>query len=669
MNALDAKSKQLLERDSSNPNATNDAFTSSVGPSNMSNPRAAPTNARSTLKETIAAQKKASMAAKRLPDRPNSAMATLSPAKHPTVPSHRPTPSAPTGTLRGPPITGSHASRPQSGTSSTTGHGSLMSGPVRRPRRPDVPRPATADPYANRKLMRGETPPLKSPGNSPVRPVSKGSGSSTTSSFARSTTTSNLRSGAGDSVASSRATSPRTSPIKGRPKSVLAEASASAPNLSQADEYAPSTSADENFTMVVPSGKALRKAAPSPQKQKLDDDRPSSGHSTMPSMAEEDNFTMVMPTRGGELGIPVLRGQGKPEAADGKHRSTPQHPTPAAAAHQPHNLDVFVYEDPNSNQGQPAPEESETAVLEELPLNEHMPPPWPHEDGSQSQDTPADIQSPASPSKKEFPASETPGLDRAEALKNRRLLSSGIDRLSAKTLDPHGFRRLQVLVKASSKDPEMRMAGLLIALSQYLEAPNESLKVNTIKVQNLKSQALATIRALVALHRRDPNVRHELGRCLCSILRAKKTTDIISHTSLDLDKTADEVVRHAQDQIGSCMFNVSSLMESDDDANLAGHRRLITMALAVLSRLIATANAQGAVLEASQLQHAAKLAVTSLDDTDSDVRRADIGLCIELFEVYGEERKDEFWASLKGAREPQLNLIAYYLARRGRAND
>jgi len=71
MGTLDAKSKQLLEKDPGNPNAANAAnpthaanagasFTSSVGPSAAPNPRAAPAAGRLSLKETIAAQKKAS---------------------------------------------------------------------------------------------------------------------------------------------------------------------------------------------------------------------------------------------------------------------------------------------------------------------------------------------------------------------------------------------------------------------------------------------------------------------------------------------------------------------------------------------------------------------------------------------------------------------------------
>lgn len=665
INGLDTKSRQLLEKDSANPDATVDAFTNSVGPSTMSNPRAAPTNARSTLKETIAAQKKASMAAKHLPDRPNSAMATLSPAKHSIVSSHRPTPSAPAGSVRGLPANGSHSSRQPLGTSSNTSHGSLMSGPVRRPRKPEVSRPATADPYTNRRTLRGETPPLRSPGNSPVRPVSKGSGSSNTSSYARSTTTSNLRAAAGDSVVSSRATSPRTSPMKGKPKTVPAEANSRIPTLSQADEQAPNASEDKNFTMVVPSEKSLLRSPSSFQKQRPDDDRPGTSQSSLPMMTEEDNFTMVMPVRGGNINIPVLRGQSRPDEGEGGIHHALQSSAVATTTPWPEDSDMFVYEDPNSAQAQSAPEEPERAVLEEVSLNEHSQPPWPQRDGQQNHDAYREAQSADSPSKKGAPGKETPAQDRAEALKIGRLIASGIDRLNARALDPHGFRRLQDLVKSTSKDSGTHLAGLLVALSDYLEAPDESLKVNATRAQNLKSQALATMRALLSLHRRELDVRHELSQCLGAVLMAKKATDMISHMALDLDKTADEVVHHAQDQVSNCVSKVLSLMDSDDPSNAAGHRRLVTMALSVLSKLVAVAHNGEEGLAAPQLEHVARLAVKSLDDTDSDVRRADIGLCMELFAVYGEERKEEFWASLKGARESQLNLVAYYLARRG----
>ncbi|KAJ5147234.1 Protein stu1 [Penicillium atrosanguineum] len=113
---LDAKSRSLLEKDASNPNGTKKPTTPAKGPGG-------PSGARSALRDVIAARKKAA-----IPSRPESAQSafdTLDPAPKPA------TRSVPTGA----PLS------------------SLSSAPMRpgaKPRRAEISRPATADPYASR---------------------------------------------------------------------------------------------------------------------------------------------------------------------------------------------------------------------------------------------------------------------------------------------------------------------------------------------------------------------------------------------------------------------------------------------------------------------------------------------------------------------------------------
>jgi CLIP-associating protein 1/2 len=56
-----------------------------------------------------------------------------------------------------------------------------------------------------------------------------------------------------------------------------------------------------------------------------------------------------------------------------------------------------------------------------------------------------------------------------------------------------------------------------------------------------------------------------------------------------------------------------------------------------------------------------------LQDEDPEVRRADLEFCLELHEKLGGENGEGFWKAVAGARESNLNLITYYLARRGKA--
>ena len=77
MSSLDPKSKGALEKDSNNPNASLHASQAASAPTNA---RATGAASRNALREMMAEQRKAKAAGK-LPDRPNSAMAQLSPAK------------------------------------------------------------------------------------------------------------------------------------------------------------------------------------------------------------------------------------------------------------------------------------------------------------------------------------------------------------------------------------------------------------------------------------------------------------------------------------------------------------------------------------------------------------------------------------------------------------
>ncbi|KAF9883715.1 suppressor of tub2 mutation [Aspergillus nanangensis] len=125
MSNLDKRSRQMLEKDTGNPNLDMTA-SQPVSPKKG----LAKTSSRSALKEVIAAQKKAHLApAKTLPPRPGSAQAVLTEDAN--------------GTNRGPTTV---RSVPTGASTS-----SMSSAPVRpgaRPRRPEVARPATAEPFS-----------------------------------------------------------------------------------------------------------------------------------------------------------------------------------------------------------------------------------------------------------------------------------------------------------------------------------------------------------------------------------------------------------------------------------------------------------------------------------------------------------------------------------------
>ncbi|KAI9693303.1 MAG: suppressor of tub2 mutation [Bathelium mastoideum] len=748
MSTLDSKSQQLLEKDSNNPNAA--SFSSSISSSQATRPdlRSSQTASRSNLREMMAAQKK-QMASKRAPDRPNSAMSTFSPVKaapntHARIPSNtsskataRPTTAA--GTSRREAAAASSSSVP------TTG--SLMSGPVRRPRRPEITRPKTADPYARRNGMRPETPNEPSPAESPNKSSKK----------SKVPSPANKRPLSGGSPKAS----PRPSPSKSRSKMDLV-VDASSP----ADH--------DDLTMVMPAREVQTKS-----QHELSTRNPSGANKAIStdrwngSYGDEDGFTMVIPN------MKVSPSQSRsPMASPERARRSPEramaNPTisnspfnspersrrPSADISNPpsrrgspvrHVDEVKVFEDnPTLKSEAKASRSVQPSLakvpLEELPINEK---------GYGRSPTPeigSTLNSPHPVEKNGNGFAVQPTQDRAETLRARRLLASGIERIKAHTLDAHGFRRLQELVKSPNADiwfpfttptesdvtpsrtndvattsptkaSSNKLAELLHALTSYIELPLSSVSSHPAKAANLKSQALAMMTALLL----QPHASHPasgLGqaltsrkiaqatcpRALCAILRARRECDDVSHLSAELERSATELVAICQPVEGiEAVLDVLDAEQSSgtrrdgasEDAVMDGdngvapssearaHARLLSTGLDLLAQLLhhlrpreAVGDAGDAVvLSAGHRQRLGAVAVKFLDDAEPDVRRADTDFCVELYDVIarrngregGDEVKgngsgaEEFWKVVESADEGSLNLITYYLAKRGKA--
>jgi CLIP-associating protein 1/2 len=71
-------------------------------------------------------------------------------------------------------------------------------------------------------------------------------------------------------------------------------------------------------------------------------------------------------------------------------------------------------------------------------------------------------------------------------------------------------------------------------------------------------------------------------------------------------------------------------------------------------------------LDAERKIRLVQTAAKYLDDADAEVRKADVELASDLFELFGSS-KAEFWNEFKGTDEGRLGLLTYYIARRGKA--
>jgi len=571
-----------------------------------------------------------------------------------------------------------------------------MSGTARRPMRPrpELHRPATADPYAVRRTGTGKVTPSMTPEKTPAATTAKKSVAPKSTARARAHTQ----------------TSPNISPIRsksriGEPVTHHKTPSAS----SRQGSPALSPARDEDLTMVKPFVRSQSHHDPGgiiPFRQRHGMERKALVDTDAIDV-DEDNFTMVIPNLGRPVSQPTQRSPPKAMPSPGHLAVGSPRGSPLKSPRSMGNIglaqsprmwspdrpstrgtdaqeEVQVYEDPFMGDEPVAALEDDKPVLEELPLNEKNTERRPSIESSSSNTMMGEAFN--EPVRGHHKTSSTGSVLHTESteigsevLKNRQLLASGIKKIQSRTVEAHMFRRLQDMVKSNQDiwgSSDEKFAELLLTCLDYLEAPTESLKAPPMKAMNLKVQALATIRAMLSLYRKE--TAKYFSQVLCTLLATKAQYDNTSHIAIDLEATADEIVRYGQ--TSDCLNAVVSLLEETPTSTPASSpnsksstesisltsNRTTTMALSTLSSLIQISGAKNVTLTNEQTARLGKLAVRCLDDTDADVRKADIDVCLSLHERIGGE-KETFWKAVAGAREQHLNLLTYYLAKRARA--
>lgn len=706
MNSLDAKSKQLLEKDPSNPNADSaaSAFTVSVGPGVTGNVRAA--GSRSSLKEAIAAQRKASLAAKQ--ERPTSAMSTFSPIREAPASVARPATAA-TRARAAPPTStqgsnGSSAPQRPAATSSASvsGQGTLSSAPMRRPRRPDMPRPATADLYSNRQKLKADTPP-RSPNPSPPK---QSRASNLAGSHARPDSAASNRNGTAVSGRNSRPNSPRVSPVRQRPRPVNGAGS----GRDNGPLSPLAASSEDNFTMVFPPPAAVTRMQAEASAAILASQQPPPAEDVSPILIDDDNFTLVIPTKPiSSTAIPPLSTQvdimSTIEDEPTKTMTMPvmqssvttngftdvvdlprAEPATVVRTSSPSQADrLIVFEDTLAeNVVNPdadiSPSRSALEELQPSDQNQQLP------SADEPSETKATTQAPPrtrskSPVKKSTQPAQTEGhlQEKQDVIKTRRIFVSGVEGIRARTLDIHGFRKMQDLIKANPEQTEnLRFDDLFTALLEFIKAGNDELKAdNSIKAQAMKSQALATLRLL-----QNQGVCHNRSsEALSVILIASGTVhDKNSHLPYDLERTTDAILELPEHNPMKSIRAVLSLSEAHTATQ---SRKAFTIAaLTFLTKLLALCHQQsndgqtsddhlmrsGSNLDSPLLARLTKLARRNFDDLDAEIRKANTGFCVSwhgAMRRQGQEAK--FWEGLSGVREERLSLLAYYVARKSAA--
>lgn len=454
------------------------------------------------------------------------------------------------------------------------------------------------------------------------------------------------------------------------------------------------TKAAENFTMVIPNIISTTTAdfmppdrspqsmcpTPSPRMVKLDDPfspaAPSSLQKTgspkkkfgWRSASSDDGKPIVSPTKltGGIGRISMNGDKGQrismsPRAIHSKKEnviSTSQY----AQAQRP----LKVYEDPvnelSNGHSYPSPLLHTLRALEELPVNE----PTKTRQALDHQLLSEVSQSPEYHQKwLALEAADRRRIGASENLEDprlaRKILDSGIERVRTRTLDVHGFRKLQALIRTSPDfiwEDGYKFDELIMPLLEYLESPDDEATLRSGKAQDLKTQDLITVRLL--LQHQPKYFCGYYSRALTAVLTARKHYNSTSHMVCGLEETAESVVQECDPQL--CIESILDLLAEEGTANVA-ETKTISMALYILAGLLHRGQEKNSTMRLTN-HHEAQLGSTAarfLADTNPDIRRAVIEFVLEFHDTVDHDR---FWELVAGGRDDHRSLITYYLARK-----
>ncbi|KAK2044477.1 ARM repeat-containing protein [Colletotrichum somersetense] len=630
---LEPTAQKLLDKDPNNPNAPKREADNTRAKPGLGLSKSTMSSSKPSLRETMMAQKRATMAASRnLPPRPGSAMANLSPVRpQQPAPSSSSTGSAP-------------ASKP-------TASGGMSVRPMRpTKKRPEmVARPATAGPYSVRSHdgPSAEAPSPESLKSKSVTPKSKTEASPRrAASRPRAATHANgphvASPSAAKSTLSKSVSSPRSSPRSSPAK--VKRSQTTIPSSSPARD-------NEDLTLVVPSLDSLKSpprdiaAEVSPQLQEpanisVEIPLPETEHAAEPtseSIPEPAEQPLAEP--GAE---PLEASAEEPEEAPADVAvEAPAEEAPApttsvkeeVAMPEPTPMNgLKVFEDPVADDKTTANPSIIVPVLEDKPINE--------------------VSAPATNG--HFEVNGTPETPE-KASQTSKLLDSGVTRVKAKSLDVHGFRKLQTIIRDNKAVfTDEKFEALLCGLFEYLEAPLEKLAPE--RVQDVKAQILATIKLMLKKER--DNFQPHISRGLESLVATRSAYDARTRIVSGLELLAEELV--ALGDPHEIVVVMVKLLQSKQDSSIEGSRCLAT-GLHVLKELLDKRT--GFTPSEGELAQLGGLAGRCIESTDSGVRMGAVQLCVALHSRIGD---GPFWELIKGAKDDPKNLITYYIAKRQR---
>lgn len=456
---------------------------------------------------------------------------------------------------------------------------------------------------------------------------------------------------------------------------------------------------EDNFTMLLPTSQGTQRAKSpllhrsSPNLTRSISEDPSA----VPLPSSARSSTSQRPRRPSERSdSPTTNGY-----TNGLQPGLPRHGSPLKASTPVADDEFQIHEDPFSaandgDQGRsitPQP----ARVLNELPLNE----------SNQVNGSPAPSAASASTDRDGSVSPLANGVkspilspeSKAEVLRSRKLLVSGIERIRGRTLDTHGFRKVLELVRSpesanifGSVGEARRFDDLCGALLDYITEPSELIGGTARHPQDLKRQATSVLKTILnfqdAPYKKWISTGRWLQRTLTGMFDARRGVEGLGLLVKDIELMAVDISSKIRVESGEKA--VATWLEHDNaeaedttaenepvepmqDARTKSRTRATAFALRTLAALLASDTAGSSESINTRI---AMIAATRIKSRDAEVRKAAVELATQLHAVWpsvnGEENaaKDDFWILLdkNGVQESARNLIVYFIARRERSD-
>ncbi|EHA18129.1 hypothetical protein ASPNIDRAFT_119023, partial [Aspergillus niger ATCC 1015] len=251
-----------------------------------------------------------------------------------------------------------------------------------------------------------------------------------------------------------------------------------------------------------------------------------------------------------------------------------------------------------------------------------------------------------------------------DPMKARQTLEKGIPRIHSKSMDIHGYHKLQGLIEFHDRlfENEEQYSELLDALLGELERPPDEKQQYFGRPLDPKAQVLITVRYTFRHMKRlvdnggsTMSLGEYASRIIKSIIRARKNYDTTCYMAIVMNEAAEEMVSAAE--FGDIVKAVVDVV-SAEEASL--NDRAILMVFNILTDILRQMTSRAAHFPMDVLERLGDLASKYLTSEQANIRQKVTQLCVHLHTMTADDEK--FWKIIGQVSENTRNLLLYFIA-------